>query len=345
MGVKLSFSPDSKSLLFMSSDGVSLVSLPSCSFDDAVQYKLPDTASAETLVNSDAQLSPDGKFVVIPVRSGGKVWLFDSATGKALRELSFADNTQYESTVSFLPGGKYALLEESASATAAIYDSNWQLLATLHTNYGLTMAQFTPGGQYVAYIPQSKDTAPDNGLQLAFVDPATGKVVKHFSITGTNFTFAADGKTVVIYGYGDKTSVLDAANGGTIRQFDSLQIGYGSVALSPDGRFIVAQPLDSTYFVLWDTNIGREVRRLAPFDNMYNIDSLQFSPDGRFIIFRGNYLGEPTVLNLPIDYHERIDFACSRVTRDLTANERTVYGIADNEPTCPQFAKVANGTN
>jgi len=38
------------------------------------------------------------------------------------------------------------------------------------------------------------------------------------------------------------------------------------------------------------------------------------------------------------DYHDFIAYACTRVTRDLTIEERALYGIGDSEPTCPQFA-------
>jgi hypothetical protein len=35
------------------------------------------------------------------------------------------------------------------------------------------------------------------------------------------------------------------------------------------------------------------------------------------------------------DYHDTIHAVCDLLTRDLTAEERTQYGILDNEPTCP----------
>jgi hypothetical protein len=37
------------------------------------------------------------------------------------------------------------------------------------------------------------------------------------------------------------------------------------------------------------------------------------------------------------DYHDFIAFACTKVTRDFTAEERALYGISDGAPTCPQF--------
>ena len=35
------------------------------------------------------------------------------------------------------------------------------------------------------------------------------------------------------------------------------------------------------------------------------------------------------------DYHDTIRYLCGLLTRDLTPDERTQYGIADQGPTCP----------
>jgi hypothetical protein len=38
------------------------------------------------------------------------------------------------------------------------------------------------------------------------------------------------------------------------------------------------------------------------------------------------------------DYHDFIAYACSRIIRDFTPEERQQHRILDDEPTCPQFA-------
>jgi hypothetical protein len=40
------------------------------------------------------------------------------------------------------------------------------------------------------------------------------------------------------------------------------------------------------------------------------------------------------------DASQLIQYACTRVFRDLTAEERTAFRINDAEPTCPQLAPV-----
>ncbi len=40
------------------------------------------------------------------------------------------------------------------------------------------------------------------------------------------------------------------------------------------------------------------------------------------------------------DYRDLIDYACTRVGRDLTQDERILYGVSGQDPTCPQFGSL-----
>ena len=40
-----------------------------------------------------------------------------------------------------------------------------------------------------------------------------------------------------------------------------------------------------------------------------------------------------------VDYHDMIALACSKVTRDFTAEERIQYDLSNGAPTCPQFGQ------
>ena len=44
------------------------------------------------------------------------------------------------------------------------------------------------------------------------------------------------------------------------------------------------------------------------------------------------------------DIHDLFAFACIRVFRDFTDEERAAYGIPDNDPSCPQFAVAVQPT-
>jgi WD40 repeat protein len=64
-----------------------------------------------------------------------------------------------------------------------------------------------------------------------------------------------------------------------------------------------------------------------------DVRSAAYSPDGRFIVTAS---ADRTARIWEADYRDFIAYACTRVFRDFTPQERALYGI-DDTPTCPQF--------
>jgi WD40 repeat protein len=62
------------------------------------------------------------------------------------------------------------------------------------------------------------------------------------------------------------------------------------------------------------------------------VTRVAFSPDGKFVL---TVSADGTARLWDANYHDAIRFACSRLVRDLTSDERAQYGITDDEPTCP----------
>ena len=56
------------------------------------------------------------------------------------------------------------------------------------------------------------------------------------------------------------------------------------------------------------------------------------SPDGKYVLTVSN---DATARLWYADYHDTIDYVCSLLTRDLSADERMRYGLIDQQPTCP----------
>ena len=75
---------------------------------------------------------------------------------------------------------------------------------------------------------------------------------------------------------------------------------------------------------------GAEVRTLS--GHLSTVWSVAFSADGKYIV-TGSV--DKTAKIWDTDYRDTISWACSRLTRDLTPEERTQYLITDQEPTCP----------
>jgi WD40 repeat protein len=99
----------------------------------------------------------------------------------------------------------------------------------------------------------------------------------------------------------------------------------GHVAFSPDGRSLLTASLDRTARV-WGITTGDEIRRLP------HAASAAFSPDGRLIV--GATDGGAARLWYT-DHRTVLTGLCRRLTRDLTDQERTQFGVDDGEATCP----------
>ena len=106
-----------------------------------------------------------------------------------------------------------------------------------------------------------------------------------------------------------------------------------SVAFSPDGKFVVSGSSDKTAR-LWEISTGQLLRVYS--GHTAGITSVAFLPDGQRIV-TGSLDG--TIRTWITDYNDLLTYACSRVAADLTPEERTFYGVSDQEPICPQFGE------
>ena len=75
---------------------------------------------------------------------------------------------------------------------------------------------------------------------------------------------------------------------------------------------------------VWDANTGLELTTLKGHDNM--VMSAVYSPDGQRIVTAG---ADGIVQIYTTDMDELLEIATSRVTRQLTTEEKEKYGGAD----------------
>jgi WD40 repeat protein len=61
------------------------------------------------------------------------------------------------------------------------------------------------------------------------------------------------------------------------------------------------------------------------------VENVAFSPNGKYIL-TGD---DGTAMLWDVDYHTTMDYLCSVLQRDFTEEERALYGITDDSPTCP----------
>ena len=107
----------------------------------------------------------------------------------------------------------------------------------------------------------------------------------------------------------------------------------GDPQLSPDGKTILSGSLDKTAR-LWDVATGVLVRTF-PSHNFSAVSMVAYSPDGQNVLIGSS---DGTAQLADVDETSLIRSVCHRLLRDFTDSERSIYSIADANPTCPPAA-------
>jgi RNA polymerase sigma factor (sigma-70 family) len=234
-----------------------------------------------------AALSPDGKTLAETSPDEGQaVGLWDTATGKRLRELKMPhDYQQYALTVS--PDGKtLAVVWISDPGRAVRF---WDVVA------GKQLHQFAvPGGlvEKLAFSPDGKQMAVP-GDKVRLMEVATGRELrKPFEPPrgALQVAFSADGRTLAATmrgpGLDDKgyaIQVWEVETGQVLCKLERRQdtpalIGGGFATLSPDGKSLVTL---GKIPELWEVATGKVRGQVK--GHSARVGAVAFSPDGRLL--------------------------------------------------------------
>lgn len=222
----------------------------------------------------------DGRFVI----SGGddrsfRVW--DLATGEPITVVGTEQySTDCVNAVSMGPEGRY--LARAETINAAVHDlgsvgrkedGRMRHFYGAHDSSSVTDVEFSPDSRFLVSCGVDwtiRVWELSTGVGVGVFRGHTGQV--------SAIAYAPDGRTILSGGVDTTLKLWDVATGECLRTFEGHAGPVWSVAVSPDGNYGLS---GGDGCKLWDLRTGRCLRI---FGGDAVVGSVDFSPDGRFIL-------------------------------------------------------------
>jgi WD40 repeat protein len=277
---------------------------------------------------SDAQFSPDGQWIVtIGGDKFARVW--EVATGKEVATLRGHEGIV--TSAQFSSDGKQIVTTSDDNTVRVWEAATGRQVATLpEMEHGYKSVRYSPDGQWLV------TSKWDATAQIWAA--ATGKEVATLSgLKDDVMQFSPDSKYIVTTSIDKTTRLWEVATGKEVAMLHGYWGGADRLRFSPDGYWIVTEgTVAETSAQLWEAAMGKEVATLRGHVDM--LTDAQFSPDGKWIITTSAD-GTARVYMVKID--DLIALAKTRVTRELTCEERAQYLHQDEACTTPTPLPVA----
>jgi RNA polymerase sigma factor (sigma-70 family) len=294
-------------------------------------------------------LSPDGKVLAAGGLNSPKLYLWDTGTGKEIRQLEgkwgflsmifssdsqtlltggqdgslrlwdvaggkeirrFPDGGGWVLDVAFSPDGKSVAAVDDRRVRLWEKATGKELVRTPGSVYMLDSIALSPDSKFLA-------TASHNAPQsLRLWETATGRQVRAFADEGgTRFmVISPDGKWLASAGFGGIVFVWEATSGKWRYRWNVRETFTDALVFTPDGKTLIAAGSGPT-ICRWDLTAGKPLPPLGSHDG--GVKTLALSPDGKLLASGGwdrtNCLW---------------DVAAGKLRQKLTGQQGSIWSVA-----------------
>ncbi len=251
--------------------------------------------------------------------SDGTIIVWDTATGEQVQVLGSGEYAQW--VVRFSPDGRH-LLAGGDDYTATLWD----------IQTGEKVHEFVTEGAIYALAFSSDGKLAFSGNDAHFIqawDTATGQEVSRIDASSSIFALALTPDNRYAISAGKTLGLYELATGKLVREYAGHSGSIFSMAVSPDGQSILSGGEDGTAR-LWDLETGEPVRVFSGQQGI--VYGVVFTPDGKQAWIAS---ADNSVMLWDVAVRGLTAHACSRLTRDLTPDERAKYNIQGAAPSCP----------
>jgi WD40 repeat protein len=148
------------------------------------------------------------------------------------------------------------------------------------------------------------------------------------SVVVTAFAFSGNGRTFAWGGSNNTVTLVDLESGDEVQRLPHPSPVLG-IDFSADQRYLLTSALGDTVYV-WDLEREEVVRRFFAGEDPAGF--VQFADDDTTVMF--STVDEGVIVRQPLDIAGLVETMCANLQRELTAEERHIYGL-DDTPTCP----------
>jgi len=319
----MAWSPDGRQLFAGDGDGTAKI------WDVATQT-VTHVLTTDQRIDAGA-FSPDGRLLLTGPGADPSV-LWDPATGTQIGELKGSGGGKNATPMAgFSRNGRWAVaplppLTDGGPPAVGIWDVDTRQLVQRFDTDDVSGGALSPDGSLL-FTYEDGPVMPDGTIW----DVATGTKLRTVGEPGgiIDGSFSPDGATILTVGRDDVGHLWDAATGKQLHELRGDTNIMWRGAFSPDGRYVFTASQDKSAR-MWDARTGQQLRYF-PGHALSAVAGVAVSPDGSEIAI-GSYDG--AIQLTPTSGAALVGQTCSRLRRDLTAVERTIYDITDPAATC-----------